>query len=73
MTELDLLRRIADIAARLLARADQDAAAGRLNLAERWPAEVTALSDALYALDELDQAEEEIERVRAKLDRWGEA
>lgn len=73
MTELDLLRRIADVASRLLARADQEAATGRLNLAERWPAEATALSDALYALDELDEAEAELERVRAKLDRWEEA
>lgn len=73
MTELDLLRRIADAASRLLARADQEAAAGRLNLAERWPAEVTGLSDALYALDELSEAEAELERVRAKLDRWEEA
>lgn len=66
MTEVEIFRRLAFAADRLLMRADHEAARGRLNLAELWPEEAAALSHALYALDELDRAEAELARLRAK-------
>lgn len=69
MTELDVLRKVAAAAGRLLELLDLDATRGRVDLDRFHPAEVAALREALGELELLDQAEAELDRIRAK---WGE-
>lgn len=66
MTELDLLREVADVAGALVWRIEADAARGRLHVEERYAVELGALREALAALERIDEAEAELERIRAK-------